>query len=329
MNTRIIVLSIAAAAGLGLLQALSPAGHPFLTRDNLLDLARQVAVVGIMAVGMTLVIVRGGIDISVGSMLGAVAMACGWALAERHASPALVVPGAILLGGLLGLVNALAIRGLGIPPIITTLGTLTIYRGMTLQLAYGMQYQGFPESFRALAGVAPGTAWLPLALLVAFLLGAELFARRTAAGRALYYVGNNEKAARIWGLSVGRADLLVYTVNGLLVGLAGAVLAARVGNVDPNLGRGYEMDVIGAVVLGGTRITGGEGSIAGSVLGTLVLTLIQPVLVMLGTDPEWSKVIVGALILAVVGLDVVAHRMAEDRERRARAAARASNLGRT
>ncbi len=324
MNTRIVVLSIAAAAGLGLLQALSPAGHPFLTQANLLDLVRQVAVVGLMAAGMTLVIVRGGIDISVGSMLGAVAMACGWALTAKHLSPAVVIPGAVLLGGALGLVNALAIRYLAIPPIITTLGTLTIVRGLTLQLAYGEQYQGFPDGFRAAAGVAPGTAWIPLLGLAAVVAAAELFTRRTAAGRALYYVGNNEKAARIWGLSVGRADLLVYSANGLLVGLAGVVLAARVGNVDPNLGRGYEMDVIGAVVLGGTSIAGGEGTVTGSILGALVLALITPVLVLSGVDPEWGKVIVGGLILAVVGLDVVAHQVVAARERRARALARAS-----
>jgi ribose transport system permease protein len=276
----------------------------FLTLENLANVLLSSAGTAIVALGMTLVIVTGGIDVSVGSMLGVVSVAVGYAAAARWG----VVPVALVglaSGALLGWVNGALIAFGGIMPVIATLGTLNILRALAFQLLGARWISDLPPTLQPLGlGVVlrvPVAAWVALALAGGF---AYLTARRPL-GRHLYAVGGNAEAARLAGIDLTRVTLFVYTVTGALVGVAGLIYVGQTGIVQSNTGAGFELQVIAAVVLGGTSILGGRGSIAGSLLGALLVAEIKNGLILRNISGLAEGIVTGVLILLAVGADLV------------------------
>ncbi|MFO1048600.1 MAG: ABC transporter permease [Geminicoccaceae bacterium] len=236
----------------------------FLTVDNLLNQGRLACEVGLVALPMTLIIVTGGIDLSVGSILGLCAIMLGVLWKNLGLPLELAILLTLAIGTAAGLVNGLVITRIGVPPLIATLATLALYRGLAEGISQARSVRGYPDWFFTLgqgevAGV-PTQLWL---LLAAILVFAVLLARTTF-GRTLYAIGNNETAARFSGLAVDRTKLTIYGLSGLMAGLAAWIFVSRVSTTRSDMGTGLELDAIAAVVLGGTSIFGGTGSILGA-----------------------------------------------------------------
>jgi ribose transport system permease protein len=293
--------------------ALSLSTSSFLTVDNGLNVLRQISINLCLSIGMTLVILSGGIDLSVGSMLalsGAVAAGLlknGLGLPGTDSLLRFTVFGAVMAGLVLGLVlgwfNGFVITRFKLPPFVATLGMLSIARGLTMLWTGGFPVTGLGDTFGYIGtghflGV-PVPVWIS-ALLTLLFFG---ISRRTRFGRHLFAVGGNERAALLSGLNVTRIKLLVYTLAGGLSGVAGLLVTARLDSATPNAGLSYELDSIAAVVIGGTSLSGGRGSILGTALGCLIIGVLNNGLVLLGVSPFWQQVIKGSVILVAVALD--------------------------
>jgi ribose transport system permease protein len=275
----------------------------FLTQRNLLNVGRQASVVAIVALGQALVIIGRGIDLSVGSVIGLSAVTAA-IVAQSTGSELLAILAALGTGLGMGLLNGILYTRLNINPFIATLGTLSIARGIAL-LATG----GIPVSFSGWAswfgsgrlGQVPVSVVLMAALAIAF----YVFATRTRWGRNIYAIGDNPVAARLAGINVEATRLLVFALCGLVSGLGGLILAGTLASAGPDLGRGYELDVIAAVILGGTALAGGRGSITGVVLGALLMALLGNAFVLLGVSSHWQVVTKGLVIILAVAIDGV------------------------
>jgi ribose transport system permease protein len=292
-----------------LLVFFSAAAPGFLSAENLQNNLRQMAVVGILAVGETFVIITAGIDLSVGSMLGlggiltALALSATWPLV-------LVVPMTLAVGMGVGWINGWLIKGGALPPFIVTLGMLGILRGLTQIVGNGQQV-----AFRApaLVGFAsdkflgiPNLFWV---LLVIGIL-AGVFLRFTRRGRYIYAVGSNLEGARRAGINVGATIVTVYVLSGVLAALAGILITARQAQGDPNAGTGYELDAIAAAVLGGASLFGARGSILGTFLGVLLVQIMTNGLNLMNFDPQVARMLEGALLIAFVFADQQRKRLA-------------------
>ena len=282
----------------------------FLEGGNLLDLVRQFSMVGIMAVGMTMVIILGGIDLSVGSV---VALAgCLGAMAFRAgAGLGLAVVVALAVGGGCGALNGGLISRFRMAPFIITLGTMSMARSLTNVVTGGKPVvleAGLEESLKAIAWAdtlgVPNPVWLMAVVVVA----GHVFLTRTRTGRHVYYIGANEEAARLSGLNVTGVKWLVYVLCGVLAGLAGVVQAARVASGQPAAGWGDELRVIAAVIIGGASFTGGEGTVLGAVLGAAIMGVLRQGLVLLEVETFWQKFVEGAVIIGAVALDMLRRR---------------------
>jgi ribose transport system permease protein len=293
--------------------ALTLLSDRFLTPDNGWNILRQISVNLCLSIGMTLVILSGGIDLSVGAILalaGAVAAGLlknGLPLPGTDAMLQFTTSGAILagivVGGALGWCNGFAITRFSLPPFVATLGMFSIARGLTMLWTGGFPITGLGDEFGFvgtgfLAGV-PMPVWIMTALTVVFVV----VARRTRFGRHVYAVGGNERAARLTGLRVNRVKVAVYTLAGALAGVAGLIVTARLDSAQPNAGLGYELDSIAAVVIGGTSLSGGRGSVTGTVLGCLIIGVLNNGLFLLNVSPFWQQVIKGVVILLAVAID--------------------------
>ena len=292
----------------------------FLTTNNLTILAKHVSINAFLAIGMTFVMLAGGIDLSVGSVAGLAGMVAGWLLTRGltlpgmshpyYPSVAVVISVALALSAVVGAVNGLLVTRLSIAPFIATLGTLYVGRGAGLLLSGGRTFpnlagepsrhnMGFPalgQSF--LLGVP-----LPVWLLVAGVLLAALVASKTAFGRHVYAVGGNERAALLSGIRVERVKVLTYVISSLCAALVGLIIAAQLEAAHPATGESFELTAIAAVVLGGTSLLGGRGSVVGSLIGALVIGVLADGLVMLGTSEFWQMVIKGIVIILAVAVD--------------------------
>ncbi len=259
----LLVLALVASANLS---------DRFFTVDNLLNQGRMITEAGIIAVAMTFIIVSGGIDLSVGSTLGLSAIVLGMAWKDAGLPLPLAMLLAVVAGGICGLLNGYIIIKSKMPPMIATLGTLALYRGLAEGLSQARSVRGYPEWFYTLGqgelGGIPTQLWL---LAVVAIAGAIVLAFTTF-GRVTYAIGSNETAGRFSGMPVERAKLLIYAFSGLMAGLAATIFVSRVSTTRSDMGTGIEMDVISAVVLGGTSIFGGRGTMTGTLLG---LVLIQ------------------------------------------------------
>jgi rhamnose transport system permease protein len=258
---------------------------------------------------MTLIIVTAGIDLSVGSMLGLAAIVLGVAWKNLGLPLELAIVVAIATGGLAGAVNGLFITRVGVPPLIMTLATLALYRGLAEGISQARSVRGYPEWFFLVGqgevlGV-PTQLWI---LLLATALVWTVLAR-TAFGRSLYAIGHNELAARFSGIPVARYKLMIYTFSGLMAGLAGFVFVSRVSTTRSDMGTGLELDVIAAVVLGGTSIFGGTGTILGTALGVVLIQLLKNGLALTGVKGDATIVVIGSvLILSILFTNVLQHR---------------------
>ncbi|MCF3946275.1 ABC transporter permease [Acidiphilium sp. AL] len=274
----------------------------FWSRVNLDNLFVGSAITVIPAIGMTVVILTGGIDVSTGSVLGLTAaiggtcFAAGWSLAAT-------VPIFLASGAVLGLINALLIINGRIPPVIATLGTLSIYRMLVFIVLGSNWITAIPPALTTIF-VVDHLLFLPVVAVIAlvFLIGAALFLRHFRWGRHVYALGNNEEAARLAGIRPERIKLAAYVMLGLLTGFAALLTLGQSPMVQTSTGSGFVLQVIAAVVLGGTALSGGRGTMLGTLLGTLVVQVVDDGIVLLRIQPFWGGVALGAVILAAIGL---------------------------
>ncbi len=272
----------------------------FFTIDNLLNQGRLMAEVGLVALAMTFVIVSAGIDLSVGSILGLVAILLGVFWQKLGLPLPLAMGLGVLVGGVAGLVNGIIITRFRVPPLIATLATLALYRGLAEGISQARSVRGYPEWFFVLGqgevlGV-PTQLWIFLicALIAAIVLGMSTF------GRATYASGANAVAARFSGIPVDRTILLIYTVSGLISGLAAVIFVSRVSTTRSDMGTGLELDVITAVVLGGTSIFGGRGTIIGTLLGLVLMQALKNGLALAGVKGDGTIVVIGLILIATI-----------------------------
>ncbi len=293
--------------------AMSFLSDTFLTADNGWNILRQISVNLCLSIGMTMIILSGGIDLSVGAVLalsGAVAAGVlknGIALPWFDTLIQFTLAGAILagvaVGAALGWFNGFVITRFSLPPFVATLGMFSIARGLTMLWTGGFPITGLGASFAYIgSGVflgVPMPVWISVALVALFVV----VTLKTRFGRYLYAVGGNERASRLTGLKVDNIKTWVYTLGGALAGVAGLLVTARLDSAQPNAGLGYELDSIAAVVIGGTSLSGGRGSIMGTVLGCLIIGVLNNGLFLLNVSPFWQQVIKGLVILAAVAID--------------------------
>lgn len=284
----------------------------FLTPGNLRIVAAQTVIVAIGALGMTLIIVSGGIDLSVGSTLAMTSVVAAILLRDGH-SPWAALCAAILLGGLVGVLNGVLITRLRVTPFIVTLGTLGIARGVASWLGEEQSVSAPATWLNEIAATFPNPSWLVVApgvwiALILALLTAVLL-RRTRLGRYIVAIGSNETSSRLSGLRVDALKVTIYGLAGLYFGLAGAVQFSRLGLGDPTVAVGAELDIIAAVVIGGGSLSGGEGSVLGSVLGALIMTLLRNGSQQMGWPAYVQQIIIGIVIVAAVALDQLRHRV--------------------
>jgi ribose/xylose/arabinose/galactoside ABC-type transport system permease subunit len=270
----------------------------FLTVPNLLNVLRQVSIVGILAVGMTFVILTKGIDLSIGSILGVAVVLFAGALETE--SMAVAIPLGLAAATALGLVNGLGVAFAGIPPFIMTLGMLSFARGLAFLYTGGTPIPIINEAFYDLGngyllGV-PNPTWILAAVIVA----GWVLLSFTPFGRSVYAIGSNEDAARLSGVPVRSYLVVVYVISGLVAGIAGLVFASQLSVGTPIAGQGYELDAIAAVVVGGTSLFGGRGSVGGTLIGTLIIGILANILNLTGVDPFVQQLIKGALIVVAV-----------------------------
>jgi ribose transport system permease protein len=292
-----------------LMGALTLLSDSFLSVQNFLNVGQQVAVLAIVAIGATFVIISGGIDLSVGSVLALSAAVFAAMFANFGMPWPLAAVVGLLVGAVLGAVNGLAIVYGKLPPFIATLAMLSIARGLALVVTGGRPISGFPDSFRWIVG-RDLPFDLPFSVLLTLLLYsvASLVLRRTIFGRATYAIGGNEEAARRAGISVDRVKIAIYVLAGGMAALGGLILTARLNSAQPQAGAGLELDVIAAVVIGGASLSGGTGTVFGTLIGALIMAFLRNGLNLLNVSSFWQQVAVGVVIALAVMTDTLRNR---------------------
>lgn len=275
----------------------------FFTVSNLLNIGTQVSINALLAFGVTFVIITGGIDLSLGSMVAVTGV-----LAATFAHPdtyPVVVPVFIgLAGGLaIGAFNGFVITKSKVPPFIVTLGTMTIGRGLALILSKGRPISNLSDSFNFIGGGNLFGIPLPIIILVLAFFICSVILNKTILGRYMYAVGGNEPAARASGIRVNRVKMWVYTICGLLSAVGGILLTSRITTGQPNAGAGFELDAIAAAIIGGTSTSGGTGTMTGTLIGALLIGVISNSLDLLNVTSYYQEVVMGAIIIGAVVLD--------------------------
>jgi ribose transport system permease protein len=294
----------------------SLASPNFLSFDNVVGILLATAVNGVLALGVTFVIVTAGIDLSVGTVMTLSAVMTGVFVTVWQLPVPLGVLAGMLTGMLAGLVNGTVVARMKVPPFIATLGMLNIARGLALVLS-GLKPIYFNDTpvFNSIAmgsvlgGVIPGFQ-IPNAVLIFFAaaLVANWILTQTVLGRYAFAIGSNEEATRLSGVNVDLWKMAIYALTGLFSGLAGVLIAARLNSAQPSLGLGYELDAISAAVIGGTSLSGGEGTILGTVIGAFLISTLTNGLRILSVPQEWQTVITGTIVIIAVYLDIVRRR---------------------
>ena len=283
--------------------------NKFFNARTLVQIAKDTSFFAIMAVGMTVVIITGGIDLSIGSMY-ALASVCGALVLSPYGpsggggATVLGVVVTILVGCLLGFLNGAMITAFNVHPFIITLGTMAIYRGIAFVQTSGQSIGGFPESFRNFVRQEfQGLSLVPLVVMIIVMIVGGIFLSQTAIGRKVYAVGGNEIASRYSGIRVGRVKLLAYTITGLTAGIASVLSLGYYGAGSSGDGQGYELNVIAAAVVGGASLIGGKGTALGAFLGAVILQMISNGLVILNIPQNYSQIVIGMVVIAAVLLD--------------------------
>jgi ribose transport system permease protein len=274
----------------------------FFTFVNLQTLGLAVAFNGIVAIGMTILIISGGIDISVGATYGLSAIVVGLLISNGFP----IVPGIVIglaVGAVMGLGNAVLVNKFGLSPFLATLGMMSVCRGLLWLISGGHSIVGLPPEFLFLGQVKLLDIQFPVYIMLVLVVISDQLLRRTAYLRQLYYIGVNQQTAESCGIPIRRITGMVYVLTGFLAALAGILDGARVGGIYVMAGTGMEFQVITAVVIGGTALTGGKGTIFGSLLGVILMAMLTNVLNLTGVSMYWQNVFVGAILIAVVALD--------------------------
>jgi ribose transport system permease protein len=283
----------------------------FLSLRNILNVMDQITVLGVMAVGMTLVILIGGIDLSVGSVLALSGMVLGYLGDNLHWPFGISIVIALVVSALCGLVSGLMVTRLRMPAFIATLAMMSIARGVASIITNGEQIVGFPDWFSYLAITRHfGFLTVTVGLMLAIAAVAWIVLQYRPAGRALYAIGGSAEVARLAGINVRVATLWVYTLCAALAGLAGVILSARLDSAQPSSGIGYELDTIAAVVIGGASLSGGLGSIGGTAAGVLIIGFLRNGLNLMGVSPFVQQVVIGLVIAVAVAADTMRNRRA-------------------
>jgi ribose/xylose/arabinose/galactoside ABC-type transport system permease subunit len=293
-----------AAVVIVLIVFLSFASPYFFTSGNLIVVGRQIGLGLIISVGMTFVILIGGIDLSVGSVVALVSVLTGQFMVTAGLDPVISVLLALLAGALVGYVNGVINAFGGLPSFVVTLGMLAVARGLALGITSGSTISGFPQSFLFLGqGQFLGIP-VPIYIAVVVALVAHFVLSRTTFGRHVYFVGSNEEAAKLSGIRVRRVKVSVFVIASTLAAVSGILETSRLSVGQPAAGSGYELVAIGAAVIGGASLFGGVGGILGTALGTTLLLLIQNALILLGISAYWQQVFSGVIIVAAVALNM-------------------------
>ncbi len=274
----------------------------FLSVGNLFNVIRQISVVAIIGCGMTFVILTGGIDLSVGSIVGLAGVLAAGVLAATD-NVFLAVGIGVVIGIACGIVNGFFVSVCGIPPFIATLGMMTLLRGCVLVYTGGKPIPIKNDIYKYIGKGEPLGIPLPIIMLVIIFIIAYVILTYTRFGRSVYAFGGNREAARLSGIPVIKTEWLVYIINGFLCGIAGVILTARLGSAQSTNGTGYELDAIAAVILGGTSLSGGTGFVLPTVVGALIMGIIDNILTLLNVNPHATNIVKGAVILIAVLAD--------------------------
>ncbi len=294
----------------------SIASPQFLQADNLVSILQSTAVNGVLAIACTFVIITSGIDLSVGTLMTFCAVMAGVVLTYMGMPLALGIAAAILFGALAGFVSGVLIAKLKIPPFIATLGMMMLLKGLSLVISgtkpiYFNDTPGFTAiSQDSLIGYLIPSLPIPNAVLILFLVAvaASIVLNKTILGRYTFALGSNEEAVRLSGVNTDFWKVLVYTVSGGICGIAGLLIASRLNSAQPALGQGYELDAIAAVVIGGTSLSGGTGTIVGTIIGAFIMSVLTNGLRILSVAQEWQTVVTGVIIILAVYADILRRR---------------------
>lgn len=318
LNSNATQRLLAFASLIALIVVFSLASPNFFKFENLVAILIATAVTGILAVAVTFIIITAGIDLSVGTLMTFCAVIAGVLITMWHGPVIAGVLGAILMGGLVGLISGTFISRLKIPPFIATLGMMYVAKGLSLIIS-GLKpvYFNDTPSFALIAmgsvtgAIIPGFN-IPNAVLIFFGVAvlSGFLLNRTILGRYTFAIGSNEEAVRLSGVNVDRWKTIVYMLGGLICGVAGVVIAARLNSAQPALGQGYELDAIAAAVIGGTSLSGGEGTILGTVIGAFVMSVLTNGLRILSVPQEWQTVMTGVIVIFAVYADILRRRRA-------------------
>ncbi len=286
---------------------LSPA---FLNVSNVLNITRQISFRGIAAVGMMMIILTGGIDLSIGSTIELINVFCPMLMVKLGLSPILAIFASFGVAFLIGLCNGLLVAKVKIPPMIATMALMNIGYGAAYLVTGGQPVFGFPDSFAAFGQGYIGILPTPtIIMFLMFLIGGFVL-KKTVFGRSLYAIGGNEEAARLSGVNVDRVKIIAYVMNSLFTCVAGLLMLSRLMSGTPNTGRGFEFEVITAVVLGGVSISGGYGRLFSVVFGVFIIGVLNNGLTLLGLDTYWQYVMNGIVLVLAVGMDYASRRRA-------------------
>jgi ribose transport system permease protein len=289
--------------------ALSP--DAFMTRDNIIGILQSTTVIGVLAIASTFVIITAGIDLSVGVLMTFCAVMAGIFMVNLGLPMPLGILGAVLMGALSGTTSGLVITRLKVPPFIATLGMMMLLKGLSLIITgtrpiYFSDVAGFDQiSLGSVIGkLIPGLP-IPNGVLILFLVAVvcAVILNKTALGRYTFALGSNEEAVRLSGVNVNRWKVIVYAFSGGVCGIAGLLIASRLNSAQPALGQGYELDAIAAVVIGGTSLSGGVGTILGTVIGAFIMSVLTNGLRIMSVAQEWQMVLTGVIIILAVYTD--------------------------
>lgn len=313
-NTRQKLLAFASL--LGLLIFFSVASPSFMQTDNMVGILQATAVNGVLAVACTFVIITSGIDLSVGTLMTFCAVMAGVVLTYWGLPFYLGVLAAIFFGAFSGFISGVLIAKLKIPPFIATLGMMLMLKGLSLVITHSkpIYFNDTPEfsliSQDSLIGYFLPELPIPNAVLILFVVAvvSSLVLNKTVLGTYTFALGSNEEAVRLSGVNVDRWKIIVYTLSGAICGIAGLLIASRLNSAQPSLGQGYELDAIAAVVIGGTSLSGGVGTILGTIIGAFIMSVLTNGLRIMSVAQEWQTVVTGLIIIAAVYADILRKR---------------------
>jgi ribose transport system permease protein len=282
----------------------------YLSGANLVDVIDQATINGLLAIGITFVIITGGIDLSVGSTMAIVIVVVGQLLTTGGLNPVVAVLAGIALGIVLGLVNGVLVAKLGLQPFIATLATMSAFRGVAYIITGGYPVLDMPPAFRAmLDGDLFGVIPIAILILLAFALVGHFILTKSRTGVYIFAIGGNEESTRLSGVDIFRNKAIAYALCGIGAALAGMVLLARLGTGEPAAGQGYELNAIAAAAIGGTSLAGGKGSIVGTLLGALLLSALRVGLVVQGVDSFYQFIATGAIIAFAAYFEIIRDRI--------------------